>query len=306
MVRGLRDEIDRYLADCRQALEDLVRSFAEADPALESLTLEAGRHWQDVRTGVVSNPTIATRARALKTFSAWVADEGDLPADPFVRLRLPRLDRRLKVVPTDEELATVLKVAGPEGQAILLVLAGTGMRVGDLCGLSLDDLADETLTLRDTKTRDDRLVPLDQALLAAVHFYAAELRPVARSPFERHLFLTRRGNPYRPELIAALVHRCCDRAGLGPRRFTPHALRHWYARDLIAHDTHPMVAAARGGWKTLQMLTHYARVNDEMMRADVARYAPAARIAGSDWHSASVGRYAATSSKSRSSGRTSS
>ena len=314
MGRTLGEEIDAYLADCRrrqlrpttlrayrQALDDLARSFPEPDPLLEALTLAAGRRWQDARTGHLSARAIADRTRALRTFAAWIAAEGDLAADPFARLRPPRVDRRLRVVPTDEELTAVVDAVTPEEQVLLLVLAGTGMRVGDLCRLTLEDLVGDTLLLRDTKTRQDRLVPLDPGLQALLRYYAAELRPLG-GPFERALFLTRRRTPYRPEVIAALVRRGCARAGLGPRTFTPHAIRHWYARDLIAHQTNPLLAAARGGWKTLSMLVHYAQVSEATMRADVARYAPTGRIAGGGWRGASVARYAALPS-SASSGR---
>ncbi len=316
MDRTLREEIELYLADCRrrglrattltayrEALEDFLCSLPDDHPTLEALTLAAGRSWQDVRTGAVSAQTIFSRTRALRTFSTWVADEGDLSSDPFARLRGPRLDRHVRIVPTDEELARVLGVLDPERQVMVLVLAGTGMRVGDLCGLTVEDLVGDTLAVRDTKTREDRTIPLDAALQAMLSFYAAELRPIPRSPFERHLFLTRRGTPYTPGTIAKVVAAGCGRAELGPRRFTPHALRSWFARDLIVHGTNPMFAAARGGWKTLSMLVHYAQVNELTMRADVERYAPTARIAGSGWHSESVARYTASSSKSESIGR---
>ena len=315
MGRTLRDEIEAYLADGRrrqlraatlrayaQALADFVRSFPEPDPPLAALTLAAGRRWQDLRAPSVAARTLAGRTRSLKTFAAWVAAEGDLPADPLGRLRLPRVDRHLRVVPTDEELLAVIDAVAPEEQVLLLVLAGTGMRVGDLCRLQLEDLVGDTLLLHDTKTREDRVVPLDPGLHALLRFYVAELRPPA-GPFERRLVLTRRRTPYQPGVVAALVRRGCARAGLGPRTFTPHAIRHWYARDLIVHQTNPVLAAARGGWRTLAMFTYYAQVSEATMRADTARYAPATRIAGAMWRGASVARYAAGAS-SASSGRT--
>jgi site-specific recombinase XerC len=127
--RTLREEIELYLADCRrrglrpatlvayrQAIEDLVATIADPGAPLEALTLAAGRAWQDRRTGAVSPHTIRSRTRALRTFSAWVAGEGDLPADPFARLRGPRVDRRVRVVPTDEELDQVLRGLDPERQ----------------------------------------------------------------------------------------------------------------------------------------------------------------------------------------------
>ena len=307
MDRSLAAEIALYLADCRrrrlrpatlrayeQALADLARSFPDPDPPLADLTLAAARRWQDARSSALSAGSLAGRIAALRTFGAWAAAEGDLAANPLARLRAPFRERRLRVVPDDAELAALLAAASPAEQVLLLVLAGTGMRVGELCRLVLDDLVEDALLVRDTKTHEDRLAPLDAALLATLRFYVAELRPLPRHPDDRHLFLTRRGAPYRPELIAALVRRDCLRAGLGARRFTPHALRHWYARDLLAHDTNPLLAAARGGWRTVAMLVHYARVSEAMLRRDTERYAPGSRIVGGAWRSPSVARYAAS------------
>lgn len=311
MDRSLDEEIALYLADCarrrvrpatlrayRQALDDLRRSFGEDDPPLGALTLAAARRWQDARSGALSAGSMASRITALRTFGTWVEAEGDLDVNPLARLRAPRRERRLRVVPDDAELDAVLAAVRPEEQPLLLVLAGTGMRVGELCRLELDDLQADALAVRDTKTHEDRLAPLDPALLALLRCYAAELRPLPRTPDERHLFLTRRGTPYRPGVVAALVRRACVRAGSGSRRWTPHALRRWYARDLIAHDTNPLLAAKRGGWRTVSMLVAYASVSDEMVRADTARYAPGGRIVGAGWKGAGVARYAASSTPS--------
>ena len=89
-----------------------------------------------------------------------------LAVDPLARLRLPRVDQDVVTAPTDRELLALLWAASPLLRTVLAVLLGTGVRIGDLTALEVDDVRPGELIVARTKNRAGRLVPLDPVLQA--------------------------------------------------------------------------------------------------------------------------------------------
>jgi len=224
--RGLRPATIRYY-------HMVLRRFHQATDShqLAELTVAQVRKFQD-ESPELSHVSVRGYMRALKTFSTWMVDEGNLDADPLARLRPPRADRRLSVVPTDEELLALLRAAPPRARALLAVLAGTGLRVSDATTLDIDDLRPGELLVPTTKNRGGRALPLDPVLEAILALYAADLRPVGN----RSLFVSRTGNRLSPDGVRGAASRAAGLANLTVR-VTPHVLRHWHARDLAIHGT---------------------------------------------------------------------
>ena len=92
-------------------------------------------------------PTTA-RARwsALKRFSWWLADEGHRPSDDLLGLAPPKLDTKVVHPLTDDELRDLIKVCQGKAfrerrdEALIRLLAETGMRSGECCSLAVDDV----------------------------------------------------------------------------------------------------------------------------------------------------------------------
>jgi integrase/recombinase XerD len=283
--------VTAYLADCRRrdlrpatlrAYADVLARFARVTGAAHSgdLGLASGRAFVDAELAHLSPGSVAGHVVALRTFGRWLADEAYLESDPFARLRRPRSVRRHLAVFDDAQLAALDRAASPYWRPLIALLAGTGMRIGETCALTLADLRADGLLVRETKGREERLVPLDPALERMLRLYVARVRPPASAPGEQALFLTVRGRPLTPSAARQILRKIGVRAGVRDVRVSPHTFRHWYARDLVRHGTHPLVAAARGGWRSLAMLARYAEVSELDVRADTERYAPSRRLEG--------------------------
>jgi integrase/recombinase XerD len=69
---------------------------------LELTKVNAQRWIADLIDGGAQSATATIWLGALKRFSAWLADEGEIPADPLVRMPAPRVDRKVTNCLTDE------------------------------------------------------------------------------------------------------------------------------------------------------------------------------------------------------------
>ena len=122
-------------------------------------------------------------------------------------------------------------------RALLLLLYGAGLRVGEALHLALDDvdLDSGCLVVRDTKFYKTRLVPLGPHLVGALQQYVAR-RPRSRGgqTADPRFFVTRDGGPLRESTIRRAFARLRTRAGVlrtDGARYQPrlHDLRHAYA-----------------------------------------------------------------------------
>src|SRR3712207_4903283 len=108
--------------------------------------------------------------------------------------------------------------------AIIQTLRHTGIRVGELCALRLDDIdiseRKGTLTVRRGKGAKFRTIPLNADVRHALGDYLA-VRPRVS---DDHLFISQRGAGVREQAVENLVRKYARQAGL--EDVTPHTLRH--------------------------------------------------------------------------------
>src|SRR5204862_2347958 len=99
-----------------------------------------------LRTTGAARTTLARRAAAARTFTAWARRGGITEHDPGARLASPKAHRELPTVLRDDQAATL--VTAPAGNVpvelrdrlILELLYATGIRVSELCGLDVRDV----------------------------------------------------------------------------------------------------------------------------------------------------------------------
>ncbi|MCI4330402.1 MAG: tyrosine-type recombinase/integrase, partial [Thermoplasmata archaeon] len=144
-------------------------------------------------------------------------------------LEVPRRPERLPHYLNEEEIHRLFDAVrdSPRDSAILHVLAYCGLRVGELCHLSLEDVefATNVLHVRSGKGDKDREVLLEERTRAAIDRYLAD-RTLAGEGSTR-LF------PVGPVTVERIVRRAAAQAAIG-RRVTPHMLRHSLATALLS------------------------------------------------------------------------
>jgi integrase/recombinase XerC len=238
-----------YLGDVRALLEHATRAGVTSPDGLTITVLRgwlAGQH----RAGLARS-TLARRAAAARTFTAFAHDRGLLATDPGPLLGTPRIRRRLPEVPRPDQLAAVLDgtaarpaAAGELDQreravllrdaAIMELLYATGIRVSELCGLDVGDLDNGRRTIRVLgKGGKERTVPVGLPAERAVRSWTEAGRPVLVTPASEHaLFLGARGRRLDPRTARRVVHTRLAAVPAVPDS-GPHGLRHAAATHLL-------------------------------------------------------------------------
>jgi integrase/recombinase XerC len=228
-----------YVATAQRLVDFLSAYHARAVDAVMLGTLgpaDLRAFLADRRGDGLSNTSAARELSAMRGFLKYTG--GENAAVPAVRG--PRVKRGLpRPVSPDEAIDLAHHVAdgarepwqGARDLALLLLLYGAGLRVGE--AVTLDgDAANAHDTLRVTGKRGKtRIVPLLPLVRQAIADYVAQCPyPITRG---EPLFRGARGGPLSPALVRRAVQGARRRMGLNERT-TPHALRHSFATHLLA------------------------------------------------------------------------
>jgi integrase/recombinase XerC len=282
--RGRSEHTQRaYLGDVR----DLLGFSATRGPGLEAITLPVLRSWLAAMTGAGrARSTIARRAAAARAFCAWAARTGRIADDPAVRLAAPRRDRVLPQVLTQPEAARLLDVAEAavtvadpvslRDLAAVELLYASGIRVGELVGLDVDDVDLGRRVVRVLgKGAKERVVPFGVPAERAVHAWLRDARPllvtVASGPA---LLLGRRGRRVDQRQIRAVVRglaQSLDGADVGP-----HGLRHSAATHLLDGGADLRAVQELLGHATLATTQIYTHVSVERLKTTYEQAHPRA------------------------------
>ena len=226
--------------------------------------------------------SIARRLSSLRRFYALQVQQGTLDVDPTLRVRAPRLPRRLPKNLTEAQVEALLAVPevsatlGLRDRAMLETLYATGLRVSELVGLKLSQVSLEMGVVRVLgKGSKERLVPLGEEAIAWLKRYLAEARPaLAGAGRGDGLFLTARRAVMTRQAFWLLIKRCAVKAGIPAASLSPHVLRHAFATHLLNHGADLRVVQLLLGHADITTTTIYTHVARERLKKLHAEHHP--------------------------------
>jgi integrase/recombinase XerC len=288
--RYLRLELNRsphtvraYLGDVVGLLDHLARLGGRSMRDLDARVL---RSWLAIlHDRGAARSTIARRAAALRTFTAWAARTGHAEIDAGQLLVSPKAQRRLPaVLNVDEAFAAVAPSSAGTATPLALrddlimeLLYATGIRVSELTGLDLADVDAERRLLRVFgKGAKERAVPYGVAAGRALDAWLRDGRPcLAGADSGRALLLGARGRRIDPRTVRAVVHR---RVGSVPGApdIGPHGLRHSAATHLVDGGADLRAVQELLGHASLATTQIYTHVSVERLRKTFTQAHPRA------------------------------
>lgn len=289
--RHLRSERGRSVHTIRAYLAD-VHSLADhlqaQGSSVEQATLADLRGWLGaLAASGAARATLARRSASLRTFFAWAHRTGRLPSDPALRLVAPRRQRTLPPVLAASQAAALLAVAETAADdndpvhlrdlAALELLYATGIRVGELVGLDLDDIDPASRVVRVLGKGDkERVVPVGLPALRAVEDWIARGRPrLAREGSGPALLLGRRGGRADARQIRTAVHELLRHVPDAPD-LGPHGLRHSAATHLLEGGADLRMVQELLGHASLATTQIYTHVSIDRLKASYAQAHPRA------------------------------
>jgi len=209
----------------------------------------------------VSPATCAKHYRSLQQLFKWLVEDGEILASPMARMSPPTVP--LKPVPVIPDGALTALLVGCRGNtfinrrdnAIIRLFLDTGMRVGELIGLSVDDLDyEQCVAYVVGKGRRPRACPFGAKTAEALRRYERSRlqHPQAAST---HLWLGRSGIFTHHGIRQMLERRC---TAVGVAHVHPHQFRHTFAHDWLANGGQEHDLMRLAGWRTREMVGRYA------------------------------------------------
>lgn len=233
-VRAYRADLD----DFRQYLEQsgastVLNAVQNADPFHV-------RGFVAARFGKIKKESVGRKLAAIRTFFKLLVREGVTTGNPASGIRAPKPGRPLPRALSVDELDRFFARNGRmsvRDRAIFELLYSSGLRVGELTALKVEDLdLDNGWARVIGKGNKERYVPVGSKACQAVGEYlpqraAHELKAGSVSS-RRSLFLNSRGGPLSSRSVRRILKHYLDAAGLA-RDVSPHAFRHSFATHML-------------------------------------------------------------------------
>ncbi len=264
-----------YVADVRGMLE---HAAALGHTDLGSLDLRTLRSWlARQQTLGKARTTMARRATAVRVFTAWAQRTGRAETDPGAALGSPKAHHALPPALSAAQARGLLEAAGARADdgsalglrdvAVLELLYATGIRVGELCGLDVDDVDRARRVVRVLgKGRKERTVPYGVPADQALGRWLEAGRGVLFTPGAgAALFLGARGRRIDQRAVRTLVHARIAEVPDAPD-MGPHGLRHTAATHLLEGGADLRTVQELLGHASLSTTQVYTHVTRDRLR----------------------------------------
>jgi len=259
--------VDAY----RRDLDDLT---ARAGKALTlATTEELERCLAELRAEGRSPATIARRTAAARSSFGHLVLLGRRSDNPAAAIALPRKHRRLPRTLSPSEAERLIDAAAGSSpralrdRALVELLYGAGLRVGEAVGLGKTDVDLERRIVRATgKGSKERIVPVGRPAAEALRRYLARGRPHLDRRHRPELFLNAKGGGLTRAGVFLILRRLAQKAGLDPERVHPHLLRHSFATHLLEGGADLRSVQEMLGHADLSTTELYTHVSDRRRR----------------------------------------
>lgn len=248
-----QNTIKEYRSIVKQFLE-----FIKKEPLdIDQDDIEKFREYMAVEKKY-SKQTIYISMKALQSFFKFLKKE------EFYRLPAPKRSRKLPVYLNEKEMSEILKVAknNMRDYTLILTLAYTGLRVGELSSLKIEDIDffENFIHVRSGKGDKDRLVAVDENVIRAIKEY---LQSEKRN--DGYLFISQKGTRITTTHIERLVKYYAIKAGI-KKKVTPHTIRHTFATTLLRNGADIRFIQQILGHSSIATTQIYTHVDEDALK----------------------------------------
>jgi len=295
--------VDRFLAylrDQRRASRETLRAYendlaqfgvflteehtggtAPGPEKIDALAIRgfvAGLH----RRGL-GKSSIARKLSAVRSFLKHAVREGRIESSPASGIPTPRVPRKLPRNLTVDEMFTLLDgirgadLAALRDRAILEFLYATGLRVGELVSLDLEDVDLHGGMVRVLgKGSKERMVPFGRKAQVALGAWLAAARPLRQDIDASPVFLNLRGGRLSDRSVRRILDRRIREVAIRAK-VSPHALRHSFATHLLGAGADLRAIQDLLGHASLSTTQRYTHLSMDALMEVYDRAHPRAR-----------------------------
>ncbi|MFH0799439.1 MAG: tyrosine recombinase XerC [Pseudomonadota bacterium] len=265
-----------YLVDLTQFFRFLEKSMpgisSDGAERIGKVDVEMVREYLGQMFGRHTPASMARKIATLRTFFQYCIRQGLIASNPAKEVATPKVPKRLPRFLTVDEVFALLDspsgedILGTRDRAIMELLYASGLRVGELVGLGLEDIDSQAKTVRVLgKGRKERIVPMgDKAIAAILRYLEARPTLVPDASREKALFLNRQGGRLSARSVERSITKYIKRCGI-QKVVTPHVLRHTFATHLLGAGADMRGIQELLGHASLSTTQKYTHVGIENM-----------------------------------------
>jgi integrase/recombinase XerC len=232
-----------YMVDLSQFFSFLDRSYAEIArdeiSGISKVDANVVRQYLASMVKGKSPSSMARKLASLRTFFNYCLRQELVSGNPAKEVATPKVPKKIPKFLTVDEVFALLdspentEALGSRDKAIMELLYGSGVRVGELVLLDIEDidLLEGTVKVMG-KGRKERIVPIGGKATAALDSYLKLRNALAQNLNDQALFINRRGGRLTARSVERMLNKYIGRCGL-QKKVTPHILRHTFATHLL-------------------------------------------------------------------------
>ncbi|MBI3273046.1 MAG: tyrosine recombinase XerC [Planctomycetes bacterium] len=275
------ETVRAYAADLRHFTEKLWLGASTPEVGtIDQVVIR--RYLALLKSGGFEKSTIARKMACLRSFFKFAQRRGLISSNPAKMVRTPKLERRLPDYLEEREVEALLALpdlgspAGRRDRAILEVLYSTGIRIGEICGLSLKDIDMIGGTLRiHGKGSKERLAPVGRLAVQSLRDYLASRQAPLGAEASGPVFLNKSGRRLGVRGIRRIVEKYAREAGI-KKAISPHTFRHTFATHLLDRGADLRSVQELLGHENISTTQIYTHVTAQRMRETYDRAHPRA------------------------------
>ena len=237
-------------------------------------------------SGLKPNST-SRKIAAIRSFFAYLHNEGLISKDPSQEVPLPKLGKSLPNILTIEQARNLVTIplktsssnSAVRDEAMLQLSYASGLRVTELVGLNLENVDIKSQRVRCMgKGQKERIVPFHNQASERIQLYLDTARPIFdKNGSSEALFLNQRGGQITRQGFWVILKKYAEINGLSDA-ITPHTLRHSFATHLLqggAPLRHVQELLGHASISTTQIYTH---LTTDFLREEYETAHPRARF----------------------------
>lgn len=223
----------------------------------------------------LSRASVSRKLSSLRSFYKYLFNNDLIKTNPFKYVATPKKEKRLPKYLGVEEIEIIFNTPntntplGQRDRLILEVLYGTGIRVGELVNIKLDDVDLYRKEIRILgKGNKERIDPFGEYCLDAINMFLNDGR---KKLLEKHhvscdyLIINERGNKITTRGVEKIVDNIVKKAAL-KKHVSPHMLRHSFATHLLSEGCDIRTVQELLGHESLESTQIYTHVSNERLK----------------------------------------
>ncbi|UBH21943.1 tyrosine-type recombinase/integrase [Macrococcus armenti] len=280
--RNLSPHTNRYYKEHLRIFKRIYTELYNQPPPL-ALNRAHISAFIDYRINTSSNEKngVETSLRALKRYCTFIQSKGWAQDNPFNNFVMPKVKAPIIETFSDTQILKMLNACdtdtfvGYRDYVLILFMLDTGVRLRELCDISLSDInLEDNYVKVFGKNQTYRNIPIAATLKTALRKYI-DVR--GESPSDA-LFISQNDTALRPRSVQNRLERYGRAAGIDNVRVSPHTFRHTFAKMYVQNGGNIFVLQDILGHSTLEMVRVYVRMYSSDIRRDHAKHSPLNRL----------------------------